>query len=126
MIESYSARLKSKYRHRSKKVHSTPNRSRQAWARSSASHHNHVYNFTDHFNIKTPLTSSEIYRAQLRSSEENEDWQKISKAEFINKVTKMAYELFDIYKNGKSFTENFFDYFNIIGSFVRSIMEPSL
>ena len=124
--ETYSARLKSKSYYRSKKPRSSPNRSREEWPRLPRLQNNYPFNNTEDFNVRTPLTSSETYHAQLQSSERNDGIQKIQRTEFINRITKMACELFDIYNNGKSFSENFFAYFNIVGNFVRTIVEPSL
>ena len=124
--EDYSARLKSRSYYRSRKHRSSPNRSRKEWPRLPSLQHNIPFNHTDNFNVGTSLASSEIYHAQLQSSGGNEGIPKIQRTEFIDRITKMACEIFDIYNNGKSFSENFFNYFNIVGNFVRTILQPSI
>ena len=121
---SYSTAVKSRPRHRPRPKNnksnnfSSPNRSKGPIPPRSFFSHN-----DDSPHFQAPITSSEIYNAQISGPRAGRP--EAPRSEFLSSLLRSASDLYDVYSNGKPFAENFMEYFNIVSNFIRSVMEPS-
>ena len=77
----------------------------------------------DLFHNTVPLTSSNSYNAHISGPRRNDSGS--DKPNFFVIIFQVMSQLYNVYCNGKSFLENFQEYYNIVLPVIRLMTEPS-